>query len=74
MLYQFEGNFYGYLMSRGVPPEYHWIYLRVNRMHSPEEFGRNRNANALKNPTFYLVEPSLDAIGAILMLYLRMKE
>ena len=73
LVHQFQGNFYGYLISVGVGQHLHHLYLRVNNMHSPEEFGRVRNANLNKDPTIRLIRPSDDAIQAIVSFYLYLK-
>lgn len=73
LVHQFEGNFYGYLISIGVGLHLHHLYLRVNGMHSPEEFGRVRNDNRSKDPTVRLIRPSSDAIQAIVSFYLSLK-
>lgn len=40
--YIYRYDFYGFLNSMSVPPEYHWCYLRVNDMHYPEQFDKPR--------------------------------
>jgi len=39
LIHQFEGDFYGLLTHLGVRPSLWWIYLRVNGMESPNQFG-----------------------------------
>lgn len=52
--YQFEGDFYGYLLSEGVPHSQHWIYMRVNGMYSPHEFAKD-----LRDPYHVRTQPVL---------------
>lgn len=35
---RFKHDLNGYLMSIGIPPGYHWCYMRVNDMKYPWEF------------------------------------
>lgn len=37
----YNQDLYGYLLSIGVQPCYHWITMRVNGMFSPTEFNSN---------------------------------
>ena len=38
--YRFEGDFYRYLCSLGsIDRAFYWVIMRLNRMHSPTEFG-----------------------------------
>jgi hypothetical protein len=74
MLYQYEGNFYGYLVDKGIRPELHWIYLRVNNMEHPNQFGAElRNPlNQLLAPR--LIEPNENVIGELRAYYLNRKK
>lgn len=40
--YKYRGDFDGALLELGVPPERHWVALRVNGMTNPTEFDGNR--------------------------------
>lgn len=40
LYWQYEGNFYGYLVHLNIPIEWHWLMLRVNGMHNPNEFAK----------------------------------
>lgn len=37
-LVKFKGDFYGYLNSLQINQDIHWIIMRVNEMHNPNEF------------------------------------
>ena len=66
MLNQYEGNFFGYLVELGIPPPYHWIYLRVNHMEHPNQFGAE-----LRNPLNPVLTPVLIHPNENLILELR---
>ena len=36
--YQYQGNFYGLLVSLNIPQDLHWITLRLNGLLSPFDF------------------------------------
>lgn len=74
LVYQFEGNFYGYLVARGVPAYLHWVYLRVNNMVHPNEFGkamRDPNNRAVR---VEYITPDSNLLANIRSLYLTKKE
>lgn len=73
LLYQFEGNFYGYLNQRGVPLYLHWIYLRVNGMENPNQFGREQRDPYQRQYRVSLKIPSGELIDSIRALYLTTK-
>ena len=35
----YQGDLFGYLLSIGIPPQYHWAVMRINRFNSPFQFG-----------------------------------
>lgn len=35
---KYRGDFYGLLHSMSVPPEQHWITLRLNDLHAPTDY------------------------------------
>lgn len=43
--YQYEGDFFGYLVELNVPPAHYFIYLRMNGMTNPNQFGKE-----MRNP------------------------
>lgn len=59
-VYKFEGDFYGLLDQHGVPPEYHWVTMRVNDISNP---------NFVKEDLETLLLPSPGAINKILQLH-----
>lgn len=73
-LQQYQGNFYGYLVECGVPPEWHWLYLRVNGMDHPREF-----ASELRdplNPPYYpvYITPSEELVSQLRAYYLNQRK
>lgn len=40
--HQYEGDLHGYLMEKGVPLELHYIYMRMNGMTNPNQFGKDQ--------------------------------
>lgn len=58
--YKFEGDFYGLLDQFNVPPEYHWVTMRVNDISNPN----------LVDPSIqFILLPSPSAINKIRQLY-----
>jgi hypothetical protein len=73
-LWQFEGNLYGYLSLKDVPPEIHWVIMRVNNMHNPNEFGRKVPEYAMPRDGDVLLIPDQGLLDSIRSLYLGKKE
>lgn len=70
VVHQFEGNFFGYLASIGVEAQYHWITLRTNGFHNPNEFGRKHPLRNPNNGTVEVMIPNDDLLENIRVLYL----
>lgn len=70
---QYQGNFYGYLVDKGIRPEWHWIYLRVNGYTHAREFGSELRDPL--NPFFQpvLIRPNEALIQEIRNYYLNQK-
>lgn len=73
-LYQFEGNLFGYLASIGQSHDIHWIIMRMNGMHNPNEFGRKRLELATPTAGQVLLFPDSGLLESIRTLYLGKKE
>lgn len=72
--YQHEGDFNGYLVSRGVPAWLHWVYMRVNHMENSNQFAKD-----LRDPLNKRIEPRViiphDAVLAdIQQMYISLKK
>ncbi|ARV76738.1 hypothetical protein PHABIO_107 [Pseudomonas phage Phabio] len=52
--YQYEGDFYGFLVGRSIPAHLHWVYMRVNGMTNPNQFAKD-----LRNYYTGMVKPTL---------------
>lgn len=74
VVYQFEGNFYGYLRSISVPNHLHWIYLRVNGFSHPTEFGKAVSSSQGRNSLTELLLPDLNFVEQIKILHLTRKK
>lgn len=35
----FENDLFGFLQNLGIPPQYHWVAMRMNNYTDPTEFG-----------------------------------
>lgn len=66
---KYRGDFYGLLASLGVPFDYYHIYLRVNGLKSPTDFGTNLTDPYSMDSTFTLYRPTNENIGNIERLY-----
>ena len=72
-LYQFEGDFSGFLMSKGHDLETHWLFTRVNGMTNPNQFGRElRDPLNRAMPTFY-IEPSPEALAELMQYWITLR-
>lgn len=72
-LYQFEGDFAGFLMSKGHDLEVHWLFTRLNGMTNPNQFGRELRDPLKRNyPTSYL-EPHPEAIAELQQYWITLK-
>jgi hypothetical protein len=56
-LYQFEGDFYGLLNTRGVPIHEHWLITRMNHMENGNQFGQTLHDPYRKAHQFTLLRP-----------------
>ena len=65
MFYRYEGNFYGYLTQLSIPRELHWIYLRVNGMVNPNQFGKELSSTLGHNYAPTLIRPSENTIKTL---------
>lgn len=70
IVYKYQGDFYGFLGSLGVPMEQFWVYLRFNDMTHPEQFGRAYNDPYSGTVSFQLRHPPIDTIRGLRRLYL----
>ena len=69
-LYQFEGNLFGYLASVGISPDRHWLIMRMNEFHNPNEFGRVPLEYAKPVEGMTLLLPSDDLLSRLRTLFL----
>jgi hypothetical protein len=72
-IYQYEGDFYGLLSEMGIEPQYHWIYLRVNDMTNPNQFGKAVRDPYRRAYTFGLLRPNPNGITELRTAYLATK-
>lgn len=70
VIHQFEGDFYGLLIQNGIPMHLHWIYLRVNYMNSPNQFGAQLRDPYRDRYEFTLLIPPEDTISELRKLFL----
>ena len=68
-VYQYEGDFYGLLSELGVQPHLHWIFLRVNGMYNPNEFGMELHDDFRREYDWSLIVPSTDLIRDLRQLH-----
>lgn len=47
--YQYENNLYGLLTYLEYPKQLHWIIMRINGLHSPNEFKRDTKQLVIPN-------------------------
>lgn len=64
-LYQFEGDFSGFLMEEGYGLEMHWLMMRVNGMTNPQQFGKELRDEYNRGPKTYYIEPHPEALSEL---------
>lgn len=57
---QYEGDFFGLLVTLGVPDQYHWITMRCNNLYSPMGY---------KSTTLNVIIPYPDDIDELYAIY-----
>lgn len=68
-VHQYEGDFYGLLIEKNIPMHLHWIYLRVNGMMNPAEFGTEKYNPFHQHRQFELLHPPEDFLQELRLLY-----
>lgn len=71
--YQYEGDFYGFLVGENIPAHLHWIYLRVNDMFNPNEFAKELRDPYQKREQPYLIRPNDSVLSDIQRMYTSLK-
>lgn len=73
LYYQYEGDFYGYLVELAIPPEYHFILLRMNGMTNPNQFAKEMRdpRNPAVNPK--LIRPNENEVNKLVQYYMSRK-
>lgn len=69
-IYKYQGDFYGFLGSLGVPMDQYWLYLRFNGLTNPEQFGQAYNDPYSGAVSFQLQHPPIDTVRGLRRLYL----
>lgn len=73
LAYKYEGNFYGFLLELGIPIHMHWVYLRINNMVNPKDFGLEPNNPFSKGLSRELIHISSNELGRLQKYYLSRK-
>jgi len=71
--YQYEGDFYGFLVGESVPAYLHWVYMRVNGMTNPNQFAKDLRAYYTKRSTPILLTPNDGVLSDIQRMYVSLK-
>ena len=72
-LYQFEGDFSGFLMSKGHQLETHWLFTRVNGMTNPNQFGRELRDPLKRTYPTYWIEPRPNAVAELQQYFITLR-
>jgi hypothetical protein len=73
-VYQYEGDFSGFLLDEGYGLEMCWVMTRVNGMTNPNQFGKTlRDPYSTGVPEFY-IEPHPEAIAELQQYYITLKQ
>ncbi len=70
MIHRYEGDFYGLLIELGVSFQFHWIFMRVNGLESPNQFGAQLRDPYRDRYEFTLLAPATEALGELRSLFL----
>lgn len=73
-IYQFEGDFNGFLLSESYGLEMHWLMMRINGMTNPNQFGKELREPLQKGSKQYYIEPHPDAISELQMFWITLKK
>lgn len=71
--YQFEGDFYGFLLSKGYRAEQFWYMLRVNGMTHPMQFGASLRDPYSDGTIPKFIEPHPNAIAELQEYFITIK-
>lgn len=69
-IHQYEGDFYGLLGEMGVLMEHRWLYMRVNNMTNPNQFGHSLRDPYARLVGFGMLTPPMDLFSDIRTLFL----
>lgn len=72
--YQFEGDFYGFLLSKGYTAEQFWYMLRINGMTNPIQFAKSLRDPYSTDFKSYYLEPHPDAIAELQQYFITLKK
>lgn len=64
-VFRFRGDFFGLLQQKNIDPSLHWIYLRVNNLLSPTDFGNAFNEEYTTSRVFNMIVPPESAIDTL---------
>lgn len=73
LFYQYEGDFYGYLVEKGVVPQHHFIYMRMNGMTNPNQFAKEMRDPSNPAVAPKLIEPNINMIDTLVKYYMSRK-
>lgn len=71
--YQYEGDFHGYLIELGIPMEMHFIYMRMNGMTNPNQFGKEQRDPHADPLAPKLIRPNLNLVDGIVKYFMSRK-
>ena len=74
VVWRYQGDFYGFLGSKGVPFQQRWLYLRVNGFTASHEFGNTFNDPYTTQNGFTLYHPPMEIVRDLRRLHLTVVE
>lgn len=72
-LYQYEGDFDGFLLDEGYTLEMCWLMQRVNGMTNSSQFGKALRDPYSREPKAYYLEPHPEAIAELQQYYISLR-
>lgn len=70
LIHKYEGDFYGLLGELNVSMDLYWVYLRINRMEHPHQFGEQLRDPYVRKYGFNLILPPREIFDDLRMKYL----
>lgn len=72
-VYQYEGDFSGFLLEEGYGLEMHWLMMRINGMTNPNQFGKELRDPYSRGVKNYYLEPHPEALEELQQFWITLR-